>query len=97
MKNFVLGPVGRILLLVLLLQLFPLSSQSFGTSSLKGTAEGKQINVESDPRVTSSDSTVVKLASNVNHQFFGGVFWPPCGACGMWNGTRTPCSGSAES
>ena len=91
MKNFVFGPVGRILLLV---KLLPLSSQSLGTSSLKGTAEGKQINVESDPRVTSPDSTVVKLASNVNHRFFGGVFWPRCGACGMWNGTR---SGSAES
>ena len=97
MKNFVIGPVGRILLLVLLSQLFPLSSQSLGTSSLKGTAEGKQINVESDPRVTSPDSTVVKLASNVNHQFFDGVFWPRCGACGMWNGTCTPCSGRTES
>ena len=41
--SFLLGPL-------LLSQVFPLSSQPLGTSSWKGTAEGKQINVENDPR-----------------------------------------------
>lgn len=35
---------------LLLSQLFPLPSLPLGTGSWKGTAEGKQINVESGPR-----------------------------------------------